>query len=136
MSQRRLLLSAMIIIGVVLVGFVLSVPHARDLGKPPSSDDESRITPVVTIRDSYKRGVHTITGSVTAPNACTTISAEASLVGASSTESILVALSLPKDSGVCLQIPTPLTFSVTVEASARLPIRATVNGTVASTTMP
>jgi len=81
------------------------------------------------------KGVHTITGSLVAQNACTTVLAEATLVGdASSTQNILVAISMPKDSGICLQKETTLKFSTTITAPARLPIVLQVNEVLATTT--
>jgi hypothetical protein len=41
---------------------------------------------------------------------------------------------MPSDSGICLQVPTRISFHTTVSAPANLPISATVNGSLASTT--
>lgn len=132
MKYSRLRVLAAIIASVILIGFFLSAPRARDGAKPTVRNEEAGV-PVVALRDSFKKGVHTITGSYTAPNACTTVSADASLSGdASST--ILVALSVPEDSSICLQVPTDESFSATVSAPAHLPIQVTVNGVLATTT--
>lgn len=136
MKYSRLWLSAAIIAFVVVIGFVLSVPHTRDVGKVAQGEDTATSVSEVTLHDSYKKGVHTISGSLVVPNACTNVIAEASLVGDSSAPSgILVALSAPKDSGVCLQVPMPANFTVTITAPAHLPISATINGTAATTTV-
>ena len=136
MKYSRLRVLAAIIACVILAGFVLSVPHTRDIGKPAVQNTVPAV-PAVTLHDSFKKGVHTITGSFQAPDACTTVQASASLVGgdASSTDSIMVGLSLSDDSGVCLQVPTRATFTTTISAPARLPIQATVDGVVATTTV-
>lgn len=137
MNHKRLWVASAIIAAVILVGFVLSVPHTRDVGDISSSQVVAPSVPNVSLRDSFKKGVHTITGSVEAPNACASVSAQASLVGdASNASGILVAVSLEKDSGVCLQVPTDISFSTTITAPARLPIIATVNGESATTTAP
>lgn len=137
MNQKRLWVSATIIALIVLVGFVLSVPHTRDIPGTSASGTAVSSVPLVTLRDVFKKGMHTITGSLLAPNACTIVTAHASLQGdASSTESILVALSMPSDVGVCLELPTRVNFSTTIAAPARVPLFATVNGSAASTTSP
>ncbi len=136
MSHMRLWTSAAIITVIIFVSFVLSVPHTRDLPRPQMQQEKIiEIVPTVTIHDVFKKGVHTITGSILAPTPCTSVTASAELVGtASSTDSILVIITMPKDTGVCLQEPARLNFSTTINASASLPIHATVNGMSATTT--
>lgn len=135
MNHKRLLIVSAIIAVVIFAGFVLSVPHTRDIGNSKFSQSAAPSVPTVSLHDSFKKGVHTITGSIEAPNACASVDAQASLVGdASSASGILIALSLEKDSGVCLQVPTEIRFTTTITAPARLPIIATVNGESATTT--
>lgn len=132
MNNRRLWLSAGIISCVIVIAFVLSVPHTRDLGVKQSSPPET--VPAVSLHDSFKKGAHTITGSLTVANACTNASADASLAGEGSESAILVALTLVDDGGLCLQVPTPINFQTTIVAPVSLPITVTVNGSPASTT--
>ena len=135
MNRMRLWVSAAIIAFIILVAFALSVPHTRDVKVDVELQTETENVPSVVLRDSFKKGVHTISGSIEAPNACTSINASATLVGnVSSKESILVTISMPSDSGICLQVPTRISFQTTVSAPANLPISATVNGFLASTT--
>ena len=135
MNHMRLWASAAIIALVILVAFALSVPHTRNVGEKFSPPAETTSVPPVTLHDSFKKGVHTITGSVEAPNACAAVSVSAALAGsASSTQSIVVAISLQSDSGVCLQLPTQMNFQATLPAPASLPITVTVNGSPATTT--
>jgi hypothetical protein len=134
MSHTRLWVAAAIIGLVVIAGFVLSVPHTRDVHVVVPSPASS--VPAVTLHDAFKKGVHTITGSLNVPNPCTTVSTQATLQGtASSTQSILVQISLSADSGVCLQVVTRATFQTTLSASAHLPFMVTVNGSVATSTV-
>lgn len=136
MSHRRLWVAATIIALFLIIGFVFSVPHTRDIAETLPKGNAAQSVPSVQLRDSFKKGVHTITGSLVAPNACSTVSAQATFLSeASSTSSILVELSLPEDSGICLQVPTKTTFTATVAAPAHLPITATVNGASATTTV-
>ena len=134
MTHMRLWASAGIIAAVILIAFALSVPHTRDVAVKPLPIVAS-IVPTVTLHDAFKKGMHTISGSIETPNACTPVSASASLVGnASTTQSILVAVSTQTDLGICLQVPTLTNFKTTVSAPANLLITATVNGLVATTT--
>ncbi|MDP2650024.1 MAG: hypothetical protein Q8P16_00470 [bacterium] len=136
MNHTRLWAAAVIIALVVIVGFALSVPHTRDVAQAPSSQNKETGVPLVTLHDAFKKGIHTITGSIDAPNACTVVTAQATFLNdASSTERILVALSMPEDTGVCLQVPMRMNFSATVSAPANVPLTATVNGSVATTTV-
>lgn len=135
MNPIRLWVSAAIIAFVVLVAFALSVPHTRDAGVKEPSPSATTSVSAVTLHDAFKKGVHTISGSIEAPNACTLVSVSATLVGnAPNTENILVAISMPLDSGICLQVPTRVRFQTTLAAPAYLPIQVTVNGTLATTT--
>ena len=134
MNQKRLWLAASIIAVVIVGSFALSVPHTRDILVPAP---ETKIVPVplVSIHDSFKKGVHAITGSVVASNACSIITAHASLSGdATSTRNIHIAISQPTDAGVCLQVPTRVPFSTSINAPAGLPVTVTVNGIIATTT--
>ena len=134
MTHMRLRAAAAIIAAVVLLGFLLSAPHVREVPiDTPAEVPEA--TPAVTLRDSFKKGTHTITGSLEAPDACHTLSASATFENtASSAETIQVAITLTESQGVCLELPTTLTFTTTVVAPAEAPLTATVNGAPATTT--
>ncbi len=137
MKYSRLWPAATIIAVVLIIGFAFSVPHTRDAGKTSLASSTAESAPAVTLRDSFKKGVHTISGSLGAPNACSSVTAQASFVpDASNAGSIVVALSLPQDSGICLQVPTQVNFTTTVSAAAHLPITVTVNGVTATTSAP
>lgn len=131
----RLGAAAVIIACLILGGFVLSVPRARDGVKLPGAEAPAMPTPPVTLRDVYKKGTHTISGSLMAPNACMTLNASVQLTGEEpSPQGILVAITLTPNDGVCLQLPTKLAFTTTLAAPADLPLTATVNGAQATTT--
>lgn len=130
MNQKRLWTAAGIIALVIFLVFALSAPRARDDDVPQQRSGEATSTPVVIVHDTFKKGLHTITGSLEAPNACSIISATAT----TTEESIRVAISVQTDSQRCLQLPARKDFSTTVVAPPRLPITATVNGVLATTT--
>lgn len=131
MKYSRLWAAATIIAIVIVGGFALSVPRAGDAAKEEASEGIAERVPDVSLRDAYRKGVHTITGSLKAANACSSASAEAS----ADAGGISVAVSLLEDSGICLQVPTTVDFKTTVTAPANLPITATVNGKTATTTI-
>ncbi|MHB0865822.1 MAG: hypothetical protein ACYC1Y_02890 [Minisyncoccota bacterium] len=137
MRHMRLRVASTIIALIILVGFAISAPHTRDIVETFPSQTPATSTPSVTLHDVFRKGVHTITGSIEAPTPCTSLIATAAGTGsASSTTGILVTISMPPDTGVCLQQPTTLTFSTTVTAPAGVPITASVNGFTATTTVP
>ncbi len=122
---------------VIIILFALSVPHAREVTAPARETAVPASPPPVTLTDSYKKGTHTLSGTVLAPDACSSVTVDAALAGdASTTESIALALTLPADSGLCLQVPTSVSFRTTLAAPAGLPIAVTVNGVPATTTTP
>jgi hypothetical protein len=128
----RLSVVAVILALVIVVGFVLSVPHVRDVREAVTPADAST-TPLVTIKDAYKKGTHTLSGSVLAPDACATLEASASFASSTGAQ-IILDISMPPSQGMCLEVPTALPFSVTVGAPADTPITVRVNGAVATTT--
>lgn len=137
MNRMRLGVSAAIIASAILATFALSVPHTRDVAKESPLPVAPTSTPVVAMRDSFKKGLHTISGSVEVPNVCSTVSVSATTSGnASSTGNILVAILIRPDSGICLQVPTKASFQTTILAPAHMPITLTVNGSPATTTSP
>jgi len=135
MNQMRLRAAAVIIALIVLIGFFISAPRVRD-GSQASTQHAATVTPDVTLHDVFKKGVHTVTGSLQAPNACAGVTALASLAGEITTpRGIVVAITMTPSDGVCLQLPTVLRFSTTISAPAKLPLTATVNGNNATTTV-
>jgi hypothetical protein len=136
MNRTRFWVAAGIIACIIVIGFALSVPHTHDVAQTAASQNKTAIVPPVTLHDSFTKGVHTITGSLAATDACAIVTANAEVSGsASSTERILVSISMPADVGVCLQLPTSMNFSATISAPAHLPISATVNGSGTTATI-
>jgi len=66
MSHKRLWIAAAIIAIALIAGFALSVPHTSDITQEPAKI-ESEVIPSVTIRDVFKKGTHTITGTIEVP---------------------------------------------------------------------
>lgn len=134
--HTRFYAAAAIILVVIVASFALSVPRTRDVAVRKAPVATTTI-PAVTVRDSFRRGTHSISGSVEAPNACTAVTATATLEGdAENTARILLSLSMPEDSGICLQIPTHVPFTASIVAPESIPITVMVNGQLATTTTP
>src|SRR3989344_3131933 len=133
-QRRRLWVAALIIAVAVIGGFALSVPRAREIPEPSGSATAASPIPVVTLHDSFENGVHSITGSLMAKDVCASLTASASIEGppTQAGERIILGLTMPEDLQLCLQIPTKLTFSVSVEAVADAPIAVFVNGVSAT----
>lgn len=135
MRQTHLWIAASIIAGIILVSFMLSVPHTRDSASEKISPATTSSVPKVALNDSFKKGLHTISGSIEVPNACTEVQVEATLVTtSSSTQNILLAIKVPPNSGICLQEKTIMKFLTTITAPAAIPLVATVNDVAATTT--
>ncbi len=135
MNSSRLWAAATIIAIIILASFIFLVPHTHEVPLTRSPETTTALMPEVRLSDSFKKGVHTITGTVRAPDACASITATATLAGnASSTERIVVALSMPDTTGVCLKRVAILPFTTSIEAPAHLPIDVSVNERVATTT--
>ena len=81
MKQKRFWTATFILAGVVFIGFAISVPHAHDVVQMKTASPAATVVPAVTLHDSFKKGVHTITGSLAAPNVCTLVTANAQLSG-------------------------------------------------------
>ena len=129
----RLTIVAITLALVIFIGFAVSVPRAREVRETELAQ-ESRTVPAVTLEDTYKKGTHTLSGTVTAPDACTTASASATFT--STTDAvILLDISMPPTTGICLTVPTGAEFETTIDAPAETQIRVLVNGAAASTTV-
>jgi hypothetical protein len=137
----RLWLGIGVFLAVIILAFALFVlhitgsPHATETATSPAF---APIT-AIAISDSYssKTGVHTVTGSGAVPTPCTTLTATSTVIAAadaSSTPTIRVDLTAPFDSGICLQLASTKTFSLSVHADKNATVVVYANGDVASTT--
>ena len=109
MNNMRIWSAAAVIALVLLLGFILSVPHAHDGGSRASATAATS-TPVVSVHDTFKKGTHTIKISLAAPDACTSVTGQTSVEPASGSvstsspqastpDTIVIALDMPPDSG-------------------------------------
>lgn len=94
--------------------------------------EEAASAPAVTYRDSFKAGVHTISGTVVLRNRCERLEASAVADTEVDPPVVRVDLFIPEDTGICLELPTERAFSVSVEASDAAMVQVFVNGIPAS----
>ena len=135
MSPRRLRILAIIILGILVIGFILFVPRGTVQSPSVVSNAEDQAAAVI-VSDSFKKGTHTITGSIEVRNACVGVAAEASVQGdPTQPAGILIAVTRTPTEGICLELPTKVTFQKKVSAPKGTPISATVDGKPASTTL-
>lgn len=134
MNQKHLWIATLIITLGIGTAFLLSVPHTTRDVTPTSETLVSTELPLVAFRDSVRQGLHTISGWYLGPTACTTVTATSTLVHDLDAGRIVVMLSAPLDTQVCLRVPTKIQFSTTLAAPAALPVSIVVNGIAASTT--
>lgn len=134
MLLSRLWVPAAIIAAAIIAFFLLSAPHANAPLTPLAAETAASSTPIVTVHDAFRKGVHTLSGSLQAPDPCVIASAAATLTGASTSEEILLDITLPPDTDVCLQEPAAAAFSTTLTAPPGLPLHVRVNGADATTT--
>ncbi len=125
-SRTRLAIG--VLIGIIAFSFFFSVPRTRDIVESTVLTTAMSEAPDVSLQDVFKKGVHTLTGSVEAQNACANLSVEALHEDAGAPEAhIRVAITLTPYEGTCLQLPTRMRFSAQISAPAKLPVVATVN---------
>lgn len=135
--DKRLWVAAVILGGVILASFALSVPHAREVRDATVAQSAAATTtmPTVALTDAYAQGTHTLSGTVMAPDACSNVLALATYASTTG-QGIELALTLTPATGVCLALPTAVAFKTTVEAPSGTAIETRLNGVLASTTSP
>jgi hypothetical protein len=85
---------------------------------------------LLSVKDSYSKGTHTVSGSVLVPTVCTPLTATSSV----SETAIRVDVNSTEDTKVCLQLPATTTFKISADADIDTPVQIYVNGTLATTT--
>jgi hypothetical protein len=124
-----------IFLGVFIIAFAIFALRTTE-GPAPVPEAPSDVAAVsdVTVTDTYssKSGLHTIKGTATVPTPCTPLAATTSMSTASSTV-IRVDLTATRDTGVCLQMLTPVPFSVTSDAPKDDSVEVYVNGALVAT---
>jgi hypothetical protein len=128
MNNLRLWLATGISVVILGIVFFYSVPRTSDIPTESLAFVIEAESPSVELKDVFKAGVHTITGSVEANNACASVSAEAFYEEKETEDAhIRVAVTITPYEGVCLELPTRMNISTKVSAPAKLPLIVSVN---------
>lgn len=118
---------------IALIGaygvYALKAGEGANAPKPPANSAPA--ASVVSVKDVYSKGIHTITGVVLAPDACTSIE---TTVATSSAPSLY--LVTPADGDICLELPTEVPFSAEIDADATTSTMVYLNEVLATTTSP
>ncbi len=122
---------------VLIAAFVYFVPNTDTPDEAPAiSDLDTAPEYAVTAHSVYSRGRYTITGTVEAPNPCTTVSVTAEMLASSTPPAIQLNISMLRDEGACLELITPTSFTATTTGPVDATLAAYVNGTKASVREP
>ncbi len=130
------------IVGLVIVAFVvLSIvsfsPRLPDGKRSVVTVEAPIVAPIriISLSDSYRRGKHTIRGSVSIPTTCYTVDSKSLLVPSTTPQVIRVDLFIPKDNGRCLDLPSTDSFKIIEKASKNSIIKVYINNTFATSTV-
>lgn len=128
---------AVVIAVTLFFGFFLLFGASKDVPAQRSSmaGSASDIT-LLSVSDSYHKGMHTITGTLMLPTACTPFAATTSPEGNGGTNGIRVDIASEVDDGVCLALPATTTFTATAAGAASSTVSVYLNGALATTTAP
>ncbi len=123
----RLVVSIFICIVVITAGifFFATYEGAQVKEKVPT---QATTTPAVTLKDSFKKGIHTITGTVTVPTPCTEIDANAAVDSAQNPPVIQVNITTTASEGICLLRAENEAFTLKVTAPESATVVTSVDG--------
>lgn len=135
--MKRLLIVTAVLVALIALSIFIFTPRLPDGKHKAVSVTATSTSPVITLvslHDSYRRGKHTITGALTVPTPCYTVTANSALVPSTTPEVIRLNLTVPTDAGRCLLLRATTTFSVIQKANRSAFVKAYVNGTFATST--
>ncbi len=136
--MRRLFIIALILIAFGILSIFIFSPHLTNNGNIAAHVSVATSTPhvitLVSLQNSYRRGKHTIKGSLVMPTPCYTITANTSMVPSTTPPVIRLNLVVPIDTGRCLALTATTTFSTTQVAAKGAIIKAYINNTFATST--
>ncbi len=136
MQVKRLVIIVFVLAIIIIIAIFSSSKHLKDhpLNSLRVATSTQNTIRVVSLSHSYKRGVYTIQGSITVPNICYAVSTHTSLIPSTTPQRIRLILSVPNDTGRCLQLVATTTFSVTQRAKKNASVEVYLNGVLATST--
>ena len=134
---KEILTIITILILAIIIGIVISSEHLKDYPIPQKQIATN--APALTIKlgsfsHSYRRGKYTLSGAIVVPTPCYSASATASIVSSTTPAIIRLDVTVPTDTGRCLQLSATTTFSVTQRATKNATVKVYINGTFATST--
>ncbi len=135
--MKHIFIVGLIIVAFVVLSIVSFSPRLPD-GKRSVVTVETPVTSpikIVSLKDSYRRGKHTIKGSVSIPTVCYTVDFKSLLVPSTTPQVIRVDLLIPKDSGRCLELSSTGSFKIIKKAPKNSIIKVYINNTFATSTV-
>jgi hypothetical protein len=114
---------------VLIIVFAFFVLRTSE-GTMPAKATAPETIQIERIKDVYKKGVHTISGVALVPTACTKIDTVATTTAAG----IVVNIASVSDTGMCLELPSEIPFSVTATAPQTATTNVYLNSKLATST--
>ncbi len=135
--RKRELTATVIALVVIILGVVIFSKHLKDYPLPQKQIATS--TPTLAIKltsfsHSYRRGKYTFDGAITVPTVCYIASAKSALVPSTTPTLIRLTVTVPTDTGRCLQLPATTTFSIAQHSDKNATVRVYLNGKLATST--
>jgi len=134
---KEIIIIAIALLVIIVIGILTSSQHLKDYPLPTSRIATSTaplIIKLVSFSHSYRYGKYTLSGALTVPTVCYIASAKSSLVPSTTPQRIRLDVTVPIDTGRCLQLPATTTFSTQQRAGKGATIRVYVNNTFATST--
>ncbi len=133
--MKRLLFISIFIIVAGIIGTIFSSAKVSNDVRPVSivATTTSPIITLKLLKDSYRRGIHTISGAVVVPNPCYVVNARTSLIPSTTPTVIRLDLSVPEYTGRCLELTATTTFITKQKAEKRATITTYLNGVLTAT---
>ncbi len=135
---KEIVIIAIALLVIIVVGIRLSAKHLKDNPLPRThvaTDTHSTPIKLVSFSGSYRRGEYTLDGALTVPTVCYVASAKSSLVPSTTPSVIRLDVTVPIDTGRCLQLPATTTFSVRQRSGKGATIHVYVNNALATSTI-
>jgi hypothetical protein len=129
--MRSWIIAGALIIALIGAYGVYALKAGEGANAPKTPAASAPAAALASVKDIYSKGTHTVSGIVLAPDACTEVE---TTVATSSGPSLY--LVTPADDGICLQLPTEVSFSAAVDAGATTSVRVYLNEQLATTTNP
>ncbi len=135
-AKEAILITIVIVIAIV-IAITTSSKHLKDYSLSTTNIATSTQHSAIKLSSfshSYARGEYTFDGSITTPTTCYVASVKTSLVPSTTPQVIHLNVTVPIDTGRCLQLQATTTFSASQHALKSAIVRVYVNNLLATST--